>query len=193
MLLPWVILLMFLTFAAVFSFGQQKYALVIGNGDYSNFGSLRNPMNDANDIAETLEGLGFSVERILNGNLQQMENAVLSLRSRLAAANGSAPDNDVYGFFYYAGHGVQMEGQNFLIPVDANIPDRYFLRDRAMSLQVVLDLLNDAGNTLNMVVLDACRDFPAAWSRSLNRGLAVIHPHADKHNSVCDQRRHRGR
>ena len=152
----------------------QKYALVIGNGTYANFGSLRNAVNDANDVADALQGLGFTVDKLLNGNLNQMENAAIRLKSRLSGSRNS------YGFLFYAGHGVQLDGVNYLIPADANIPDRNFLRDRTVSVQAVLDMLNEAGNALNIVVLDACRDFPATWSRTANRGLAVIpNPPAD--------------
>ena len=164
---------------AVFAYGQQnanpqKYALVIGNGQYTNFGSLRNAVNDANDMAEALQGLGFTVDKLLDGNLTQMENAAVRLKDRLTSAG-----NNAYGFFYYAGHGVQVDGVNYLIPANANIPDKDFLRERAISAQTVLDMLNRAKNALNIVVLDACRDFPAAWSRSTDRGLAVMHPPTD--------------
>ena len=135
---------------------QQKFALVIGNAAYTNFGALGNPANDANDMAETLESLGFTVDRLINGNLNQMETATLRLKNRLMEAGRNS-----YGFFFFAGHGVQLDGANYLIPVDSNIPDRSFLRERALSLQIMLDMLNDAKNALNIVVLDACRDFPA--------------------------------
>ena len=148
---------------------QQKFALVIGNGAYTNFGALKNPVNDANDMAEALKNLGFTVDKVINGNLSQMENATIRLKNRLIEAG-----NDSYGFFFYAGHGVQLDGANYLIPADANIPDRNFLRERTLSVQTMLDMLNDARNALNVVVLDACRDFPATWSRNANRGLSVI-------------------
>ena len=146
----------------------QKFALVIGNGNYSNLGRLTNPVNDANDIAAVLGALGFNVEKVLNGNQDQMENAVIRLKDRLSVTE------DSYGFFFYAGHGVQSGGENFLIPVDANIPSENFLRNRAVSVQMLLDELNDAGNSLNVVVLDACRDNPFGWSRGGNRGLAIV-------------------
>lgn len=146
--------------------------MVIGNGSYSSFGSLKNSVNDANDVAETLQSLGFTVDIIRNGNLIQMENAAIKFKNRLSDVS----QGNAYGFFFYAGHGVQLDGINYLIPVDANIPDRNFLRERTLSMQIVMDMLNDAGNKLNIVVLDACRDIPAAWSRSANRGLAVISP-----------------
>ena len=151
-----------------------KYALVIGNGAYTNFGSLRNAVNDANDMAEALQSLGFTVDKVVNGNLNQMENAAIRLKNRLSAGK------DSYGFFFYAGHAVQWEGENYLIPANANIPEKDFLRDRSISVQAVLSMLNAAHNSLNVVVLDACRDFPAAWSRSVDRGLAVVsNPPAD--------------
>jgi len=159
-------------FLCITSFAQQnstgKYALVIGNGAYTNLSRLANPVNDADDITAVLQELGFTVDKLLDATLVQMEEAVLRLRDRLHRSE------EAYGFFFYAGHGVQMDGENFLIPVDANIPNETFLRHRALSVQLLLDNLNDAGNTLNVVVLDACRDNPFGWSRAGSRGLAMI-------------------
>ena len=165
-----------LNFAALAGFAQsddgspglRKFALVIGNGAYSGLTPLVNPVNDANDISAVLEHIGFSVDKILNGSRVQMEDAVLRLKGNLGAAENA------YGFFFYAGHGVQSGGENFLIPVDANIPSENYLRDRAVSVQAFLDDLNDARNCLNVVVLDACRDNPFGWSRSGNRGLSIV-------------------
>ena len=151
-----------------------KYALVIGNGAYRNLGRLANPVNDANDMAAVLEYLGFTVDRVLNGSLEQMESAVTRLKDRLKESD------DAYGFFFFAGHGVQLGGENYLIPVNANIPSEGYLRNRALSVQVILNDLNEAGNSLNVIVLDACRDNPFGWSRGSNRGLAfVTHQPAD--------------
>ena len=152
----------------------RKFALVIGNGNYIYASRLSNSVNDANDIAAVLQNLGFTVDKVLNGSLDQMENAVLRLQNRLSASN------DAYGFFYYAGHGVQSNGENYLLPVDSNIQSDNFLRQRAVSVQSVLDVLNDSGNYLNIVVLDACRDNPLSRSRGGERGLAVVsNQHAD--------------
>ena len=98
-----------------------KFALVIGNSNYIGLTPLANPVNDANDISAVLEYLGFTVDKVLNGNMNQMEDAVLRLRDRLSTSQNA------YGFFYYAGHGVQSGGENFLIPVDANIPSENYL------------------------------------------------------------------
>jgi hypothetical protein len=147
---------------------RQKYALVIGNGAYASVAKLNNPVNDASDIKAALESLGFTVDMVVDGGLDQMESAAVRLRSRLSAERNS------YGFFFYAGHAVQSAGENYLIPVDANIQSENFLRQRAVSVQSVLGELNDAGNALNIVVLDACRDNPFSWSRSGSRGLQVV-------------------
>ena len=148
---------------------QEKHALVIGNADYTNFGMLNNPINDAIDMADVLYNLGFNVDILLDANRIEMEEAVTSLRQRLDASQNS------YGFFYYAGHGVQSRnGINFLIPVDADIRTENLLADRGVSVDFILTELADAGNELNMIVLDACRNFPANWDRSGNRGLSYI-------------------
>jgi len=162
------VFVLFSVVAAV-SFAQQKHALVIGNADYTHFGSLKNPVNDASDIAEALKKLGFNVDVVHNGSLNQMEDAVIKLKNRLTGAG-----NGAYGFFYYAGHGVQIDGINYLIPSNANIPDRSFVRERAFSVQIMLDMLNESKNALNIIVLDACRNLPTNWSRSLSRGLTVV-------------------
>ena len=170
-----LILSIFLIFILVSVFAQQdtsnpqKFALVIGNSSYTGISRLTNPVNDANDMEVALRNLGFTVEKVLNGNLEQMENAILNLKRRLGNTRNT------YGFFFFAGHGVQSSGENYLIPVTAdNIRSETQLRDRAVSLQFVLDSMNEAGNELNMVVLDACRDNPFGWARSGSRGLGIV-------------------
>ncbi|MDR1507577.1 MAG: caspase family protein [Treponema sp.] len=145
----------------------RKFALVIGNGAYRS-SPLVNPVNDAADMKTALEGLGFTVESVVNGNRIQMQDAVSRLKTRLRGLPGS------YGFLFYAGHGVQSGGENFLIPVDADIPQEAYLPDRAVSLRSMLRELEDAGNALNVVVLDACRNNPFSWSRGGSRGLSVV-------------------
>jgi len=166
-----VLFVLFLViFAAGVSFAQQKYALVIGNADYTGISKLRNPVNDANSMAAALQGLGWTVDKVLNGNLDSMETAADNFRRRLGGSRNT------YGFFFYAGHGVQSGGDNYLIPVDAaNIQTENHLRQRAVSVQTLLDNMNGAGNELNIIVLDACRDNPFGWARSGSRGLSVVH------------------
>ena len=144
----------------------QKYALVIGNAAYTGLASLKNPVNDANDIAAALQDLGFTVDKVLDGGLDDMERAVQRLKNRLSVSKNT------YGFFFYAGHGVQSGGLNYLIPVGANILNENSLRERAVSVQWALAELNDAGNELNVIVLDACRDNPFDWARG--RGVYCL-------------------
>jgi len=148
----------------------QKFALVIGNSEYTGLTRLRNPVNDANDITVALQGLGFTVDKVIDGSLDDMERAFMRLKDRLSVSRNT------YGFIFYAGHGVQSNGVNYLIPVGANITNENYLRERAVSVQTMLAELNEAGNELNVIVLDACRDNPFAWARGRggNRGLTVV-------------------
>ena len=170
----WILLFLLLFSIVALSFAQQnisapqKFALVIGNGAYTDLARLNNPVNDANDMETSLRNLGFTVEKVLDGNIDQMESAIIRLKNRLSVSKNS------YGFFFYAGHGVQSGGINYLIPVGARIPSENFLRERAVSVQSMLGELNDAGNELNIIVLDACRDNPFSWARSGSRGLTVV-------------------
>ena len=159
--------ILFLLLTAV-AFSQQKFALVIGNGNYANITKLANPVNDASDMANALQSLGFTVDTLLDANQDQMVAAVMRLKNRLSVSNNS------YGFLFYAGHGIQSNGENYLVPVDANIPGENFLKNRTVAVQEMLDELNDAGNEFNMIVLDACRDNPFGWSRGGTRGLTIV-------------------
>jgi len=129
-------------------------------------------VNDANDITAVLAGMGFTVHAVLNGSLAQMENGIDWLTRRLRA------DENSLGLFYFAGHGVQSGGDNFLIPVDVNIRNDTQLRLQSISVQSTLNDMNDAGNELNIMILDACRDNPFGWSRSSARGLVQVSPPA---------------
>jgi len=146
---------------------QQKYALVIGNSAYRD-NPLTNPANDAADMKAALEGLGFQVELLTNANLNRIENAAVQFKNKLRVSPNA------YGFFFYAGHGIQSQGQNYLIPVDADIRSESFLKERAFNVQILYDELEAAGNELNVIVLDACRNNPFSWSRGGARGLTVV-------------------
>ena len=145
-----------------------RFALVVGNSNYAELGKLKNPGNDANDMAGALKGLGFNVTLLLDADLVTMDEAVLRLKTNLAQRA------DSIGFFFYAGHGVQSQGVNYLIPSDARIPGESYLRVRALPAQTVMDNLQESRNVLNVVVLDACRDNPFSWGRSGSRGLSVV-------------------
>jgi len=161
-------LAMFAQERAPASDGLSRVALVIGNGNYEGTTKLNNPGNDATDIGDMLSRLDFDVDVLTDADLYTMEDAVLRFRDKLS----DSPDS--VGFFYYAGHGVQSNGENYLIPVDARLNSESLLRTRAIPLQFVLDSLGEARNRLNIIVLDACRDNPFSWARSGARGLAVV-------------------
>jgi uncharacterized caspase-like protein len=156
-------------FASLSAGAERRVALIIGNADYKYVKPLANPANDANDVAAKLADLGFSVTKLVNADLNAMEKA---RRDFAAEAQGAQ-----LRLFYYAGHGVQSEGSNWLLPVDADVKEDYELKAKAFSAQAVLDGLEAAGAGVNLVVLDACRDNPfKAVSRSAgaSRGLAVM-------------------
>jgi hypothetical protein len=119
-------------------------------------------------MTAALKSLDFNVETLINAGRVRMEEAVERFKNKLRSSKTS------YGFLFYAGHGVQSGGENYLIPVDADIRTESYLRDRAVSVQAVLDELNAAGNALNVVILDACRDNPFSWKRGGSRGLIVV-------------------
>jgi formylglycine-generating enzyme required for sulfatase activity len=165
-----VVLAVILTGVAVQSDAQSRSALVIGNGGYRKLPNLSNPVNDARDMAATLRKLGFSVSLLTDATLPQMEEAVRKLGVALAGGGGGGA-----GVFFYAGHGVQSGGANYLIPVDADVQAETELKYKAMNAELVLDTMREVGNGFNLMILDACRDNPFKGTfRSASRGLAVV-------------------
>jgi uncharacterized caspase-like protein len=153
------------------AFGQEKearFALIIGNANYAGLGKLANPGNDAADMAESLKELGFTVTLLRDADMRGMEQGIVRFGNSLSTSPSAI------GFFFYAGHGVQSNGINYLIPTNAEIPSEAFLNTKAVAVQSLLDTLQQAGNKLNIIVLDACRDNPFSWSRSSSRGLTVV-------------------
>ncbi|MCK9195390.1 MAG: caspase family protein [Syntrophales bacterium] len=145
---------------------EQRTALVIGNGAYSS-GPLKNPVNDATDMAASLQKLGFTVILKRNANLETMEEVMEDFGNRLKRGG--------VGLFYYAGHGVQVNGVNYLIPVGAKINKETDVRFKAFDAGRILAEMENANNGLNIVLLDACRDNPFGKSfRSASRGLAIV-------------------
>ena len=145
---------------------ERRVALVIGNGRYQD-SPLVNPPNDARDMAAALKKLGFDVTLILDGTYQQMEAAVSKFGRSLGQGG--------LGLFYYAGHGVQVAGENYLVPVDAAIQTEGDVKFKCLNAGFVLAKMEDAANGLNVVILDACRNNPFARSfRSTARGLAQM-------------------
>lgn len=145
---------------------EQRVALVIGNSDYAN-SPLKNPVNDATDMGKKLEAMGFKVKRLLNANQLEMKRAIRQFGVDLKKGG--------VGLFYYAGHGMQVRGNNYLIPVGVDILAEDEVEDQAVDASLVLRKMQSADNRLNIVLLDACRNNPFARSfRSAERGLAQM-------------------
>lgn len=145
----------------------SQLALVIGNADYE-FAPLANPINDARAMAAVLEAKGFEVMLRTDLSYAAMEQALRSFGQRLQRRKG-------VGLVYFAGHGVQVDGENYLIPVNNDrIRDALAVKDYALALNQIDRRLGAAGNAFNMIILDACRDDPfrGATTRSLSRGLS---------------------
>lgn len=145
---------------------EVRAALVIGNADYKN-GALRNPVNDARAVAASLEKVGFKVLLRENVNREGMHQSIAEF-GKLLKAGG-------VGMFYYAGHGMQIKGRNFLIPVDADIQSEDDVEFRGMDANLVLSRMDGAHDRVNLLVLDACRNNPFGRNtRSASIGLAQM-------------------
>jgi formylglycine-generating enzyme required for sulfatase activity len=145
----------------------RRVALIIGNGAYTNAPRLKNPVNDATDIADALSKLGFNVDHGVDLNQKQMKFMIREFGQKLKGGG--------QGLFYFSGHGVQLRGRNYLIPVDADIQSEADVEDQGVDANLALGLMDEANNGLNVVILDACRNNPFARSfRATTNGLAQV-------------------
>ncbi len=144
---------------------QKRIALVIGNNEYKE-DRLRNPAHDAEDIGKVLRELGFTVQTKINANPQEMEEAVKEFVREI--------QNGDVGLFYFSGHGVQVDGENYLIPVGVSIESAPAVRHKAISAGYILEEMHEARNRTNIFILDACRNNPFKGFRSMNKGLATM-------------------
>lgn len=131
----------------------KRVALLIGNGLYQYGNSLgENPKNDANDMGQALKALGFDVNIITDANLQNMKTAIKSFQDKIAGAEMAA--------FFYAGHGVEIEGTKYIIPVDAQLKSPEDANDDAYNIESLFRRLRSGGAKHNLIILDACRNDP---------------------------------
>lgn len=146
---------------------EAKNALLIANGDYSEIKSLSQPVPEAEDLKTALESIGFSVTFVKNANRDEMFDSLLEFRNKTKKAGGIA-------FFHYGGHAVQIDGKNYLIPVNSKIDDEEQIRYRCVELDEVMDSMTGESN---VVVLDSCRNDPFPNGRHRggdSRGLAAV-------------------
>jgi hypothetical protein len=162
--------LLALTSSVLFAQQPQKYALVIGNAEYQRIEKLNNTINDAQDIGAALRDLGYRVDVKTNLSQYQMIDAVDAFSTRLNS------DRSSEGFFWYAGHAVQIRDENYLLPVDITVDSESRVRAGSYSLNALLEALDGARNKVNVIVLDSCRDnpLPTRARGSGARGLTVV-------------------
>jgi len=158
-----------LTFSFLLHAAPPKEALLIANGKYSHFAGLANPGPDSAKLGAALEQLGFRVRVVRDGNREQMLDAISEFERGLRNTGAIA-------FFHYGGHGVQVDGKNYLLPADADIPDERRVSTRAVALDEVMTAMDAASARASIIVIDACRDnpLPAGSGRNLARGLSVV-------------------
>lgn len=163
----------FCLFYSVEAFSANRVAFIVGNNNYENVASLEKAVNDANSMSTTLEGLGFAVTTALNLKRRNFNRTIQTFTKSIKAGD--------VALFFYAGHGVEINGLNYLLPTDIPIPkpgDEDFLKDEAISLNSLLRKINNRAVKTTLVILDACRDNPLVrdGTRSLGgtRGLASI-------------------
>jgi uncharacterized caspase-like protein len=167
-------------FSAWISFGQpafaaKRVALVMGNSAYQSVGRLANPANDADAISQTFKGAGFDVVEL------KRDLNVSEMRRALRDFSDTVRDADI-AVIYYAGHGIEIDGTNYVIPVDAVLERDIDAFDEAISLDRILTVIEPA-KQLRLIILDACRDNPfnktmkrTISSRGIGRGLAKVEP-----------------
>lgn len=162
----WLLLAMCLSVFSVQA-AERKFALLIGNNNYS-IGQLDNPVNDAQDLGNALRSVGFDVAIRLNQDGEGMKRAIREFGDKIKG-------NDGIGFFFFAGHGVQVNGENYLLPIGVPFRHEKDVEDHAVQANMVMRYMEDAKNRVNLVVLDACRNNPFIKTRSLkSRGLAPM-------------------
>lgn len=150
---------------------MKGLALIIGNGSYEQAGNnLKNPVNDANDFSDVLKRLGYLVKCKTNVNLQDMDQEIAEFGKKL--------DNYDVGIFYFGGHGMQIDGDNFITATNTNFNSEVSAKYSSITLNKVLAYMEKATSETNIIILDACRDnpFERSWNRSLaNQGLAPMY------------------
>src|SRR6266704_4776033 len=171
----WVVAAAALLLLAEPAFAEKRVALVLGNSNYQNVAPLANPVNDSAKIASTLKDAGFDVVD------SRRDLPAAETRRALRDFADRARDADI-AVVYYAGHGIEVDGANYLIPVDAKLERDTDISDETLSLDRILIAIEPA-KKLRLVILDACRDNPFAKNmkrtmaaRAIGRGLAKVEP-----------------
>ena len=142
---------------------QKRIALIIGNSSYQHVPALKNAANDAKLMSETLKNLGFEVICVTDADRTTMRDKVYLFGEKIASEKA-------VGLFFYAGHGIQVDGINYLVPITAKIARKEEVEDECFSIEKVLGQMTFAKNDLNIIILDACRDNPFAQTSRAVKG-----------------------
>ncbi|HEJ4266741.1 MULTISPECIES: caspase family protein [Stenotrophomonas] len=143
---------------------KKMTALVIGNAAYDGDGKLANPVNDATDIAKKLGDYGFDVETVTDANYKDMDKALTRFRAALATSE--------VGLFFFAGHGMQIDGVNYLLAIDTPMDDETDAKHGSLSLDKVIETLERSKVATKIIMLDACRNNP--WKREWQRSASTL-------------------
>src|ERR1044072_3356220 len=148
---------------------DQRVALVIGNSNYQTAPKLAHPGNDAQSMSQLLNSAGFEVTQATDLTRKDMVRVVQDFTAKVAERGPGAD-----AMIYYAGHGVQIEGENYLLPVDAKISSAYDLDGNSLRLVDLMGTLDGISSRMRIVVLDACRNNPFPEISDAGRGLAIV-------------------
>lgn len=165
-----VLLIAITTLVCPWAMANDRVALVVGNAHYQHVPALGNTGNDANDVTTKLKGLGFDVIKVIDGTAREQRSAIATFKKRLRSAD--------VGLFYYSGHGIAVNGANYIIPVDAKLASNDALDRELVRVDSVIDGSASSGKKL-LLFLDACRDNPFLQKVAMlsgvsaSRGLAV--------------------
>lgn len=154
--------LIFIFISTLISASSQRVALIIGNNNYPTPNKLYNPVSDTKLIAQRLKTADFQVILINNATKKETNRALKKFQKELT------PES--VGLFYFAGHGVEIKGTNYLVPIDANFQNEDILKRTSLDISKVVRIFKESGNSLNIIILDACRDNPV--STNTKKGLA---------------------
>jgi hypothetical protein len=166
---------LFLTLSSISAMAEKRVALVVGNSGYQNVARLPNPANDARAVAQMFKNAGFDVVDL------QLDLGSLDFKRAIRRFEDAAGDADM-AVVFFAGHGLELRGTNYMIPVDARLADDRDAQDEAIALDRIIEAV-DGAKRLRLVIVDACRDNPFAVTmkrqaplRTVSRGLARVEP-----------------
>ena len=171
--------------AAGSAFAENRVALVIGQSAYRSVPALPNPANDAKAVTQMLTDSGFEVSTAADLSQSELRQQVSDFAGKVAAKGA-----DTVALVFYAGHGLQIDGENYLVPVDARISSEPDLVNGSVRLVDVMATLEAIPSRMRIVILDACRNNPFSALNGASRGLAIVDAPKRLDRRIFDRTRH---